>query len=30
MDFFNTKTNFDFLGKRRISAVVSAILILGC
>ena len=29
MEFFNTKTNIDFLGKRRISAVVSAILIIG-
>ncbi len=29
MEFFNTKTNIDFLGKRRISAAVSTILIIG-
>ena len=29
MEFFNTKTNVDFLGKRRVAAVVSAILMIG-
>ena len=29
MEFFNTKTNVDFLGQRRIAAVVSAILMIG-